>query len=492
MKTEYTAFMSEYESVGHITEVPCELKSEMPIYYMPHHSVQKPDSKTTKTRVVFDASCKSSTSLSLNDVLMIGPTIQDDLVLILLRFRKLDVVLIGDLASQILVDASQRDLQRIVWRESPEKQIKHYQLNTVMYGMASSSFLATRCLYQIALENAKQFPIECQDLINLKNNICKLLQNYGFKLRKLQSNNDSERLTDLMSSHDLQYTITESASIKTLGVCWIPSTDQFEYNAHHMHASVTCELDSQELLEARMSTALTTSVGIFTFNNIMNRCSKLTTLIRSVAYCLRFIKQMKALLKIRVQDFKKIIENYTTSDDSTETNYLTINEVEAAEIALLKIAQIQVFPNETKPRGWPLHHNADLDMGAIVLLKEDNIPPMQWRLGRITAVHPGKDSVVRVVSVRTKTGVTKRALSKVCLLPLEEVQINLANVLPGLLEDIPIQVIGLGGLRHWLSYSSDKSSPSFYLWEQLKTMVYKTRSKRCCLTKKNSKWLRID
>ncbi|KAF2879650.1 hypothetical protein ILUMI_26512 [Ignelater luminosus] len=59
-------------------------------------------------------------------------------------------------------DASQRDLQGIVWRESPEKQIKHYQLNTVTYGMVSSSFLATRCLYQIALENAEQFPIECQ------------------------------------------------------------------------------------------------------------------------------------------------------------------------------------------------------------------------------------------------------------------------------------------------------------------------------------------
>ncbi|KAF2891811.1 hypothetical protein ILUMI_14362, partial [Ignelater luminosus] len=156
MKTEYIAFMSEYESLRHMTEILSELKSKIPVYYMLHHSVQNPDSTTTKTLVVSDASCKSSTSLSLNDVLMIGPIIQDDLVLILLRFCKHNVI--GDLAKMY----RQRILQSIIWRETPEKQIKYYQLNTVTYGMASSSFLATRCLYQIALKNAEQFRIECQ------------------------------------------------------------------------------------------------------------------------------------------------------------------------------------------------------------------------------------------------------------------------------------------------------------------------------------------
>ncbi|KAF2891052.1 hypothetical protein ILUMI_15121 [Ignelater luminosus] len=133
--------------------------------------------------------------------------------------------------------------------------------------MASSSFLATRCLYQIALENSEQFPIECQviqsdfyvadlltgssnlqDLINLKNNICNLLQNYGFELRKLRSNDDSECLTDSMSSHDLRYTSTDSASIKTLGVSWIPSTDQFEYKAHNMHAYENVKATKRSIL----------------------------------------------------------------------------------------------------------------------------------------------------------------------------------------------------------------------------------------------------
>jgi hypothetical protein len=41
---------------------------------------------TTKTRVVFDASAKSTTGVSPNDILMVGPTIQQDLLSIILRF----------------------------------------------------------------------------------------------------------------------------------------------------------------------------------------------------------------------------------------------------------------------------------------------------------------------------------------------------------------------------------------------------------------------
>ena len=41
---------------------------------------------TTKTRVVFDASAKSTTDVSLNDILVVGRTIQQDILSIILRF----------------------------------------------------------------------------------------------------------------------------------------------------------------------------------------------------------------------------------------------------------------------------------------------------------------------------------------------------------------------------------------------------------------------
>jgi hypothetical protein len=45
---------------------------------MPHHGVVKEASSTTKLRVVFNASEKTGSGVSLNDVLRVGVTVQDD------------------------------------------------------------------------------------------------------------------------------------------------------------------------------------------------------------------------------------------------------------------------------------------------------------------------------------------------------------------------------------------------------------------------------
>lgn len=56
-------------------------------FCLPHHPVIKQSSITTKCRVVFDTSAKSSSGLSLNDVQYAGTTIQGDLLPLLLQFR---------------------------------------------------------------------------------------------------------------------------------------------------------------------------------------------------------------------------------------------------------------------------------------------------------------------------------------------------------------------------------------------------------------------
>ncbi|XP_043063589.1 uncharacterized protein LOC122319855 [Drosophila ficusphila] len=60
---------------------------------------------------------------------------------------------------------------------------------------------------------------------------------------------------------------------------------------------------------------------------------------------------------------------------------------------------------------------------SIVLLKEDNIPSLKWPLGRVEEVIPGEDGVVRVVMVRTATGIIKRAVAKLAVLPVDSQQV---------------------------------------------------------------------
>jgi hypothetical protein len=62
---------------------------------------------------------------------------------------------------------------------------------------------------------------------------------------------------------------------------------------------------------------------------------------------------------------------------------------------------------------------ADLE-GAMVILVEENTPPLMWKIGRIVETHPGNDGHVRIVTVRTSQGLLKRSLRKVCPLPVEE------------------------------------------------------------------------
>lgn len=63
--------------------------------------------------------------------------------------------------------------------------------------------------------------------------------------------------------------------------------------------------------------------------------------------------------------------------------------------------------------------NANLKIGGMVLVLEDNLPPAKWAIGRILEVHPGDDGHVRVVTIRTKGSTYKRSVVKVAKLPIE-------------------------------------------------------------------------
>lgn len=93
--------------------------------------------------------------VSFNDLQMVGPTIQSDLLLILLRFRQHKYVLSADVEKmyrQIVVHPCDRHLQQIFCRNRESHPVKCYQLNTVTYRTASAPFLAFQCLYQLGLD----------------------------------------------------------------------------------------------------------------------------------------------------------------------------------------------------------------------------------------------------------------------------------------------------------------------------------------------------
>ncbi|XP_066156028.1 uncharacterized protein [Euwallacea fornicatus] len=256
LREEYCSFMREYSSLGHMTRVLDE--DDRVSYYMPHHPVIKTESCTTKLRVVFDCSMPSSTGKSLNDLQMVGPVIQSDLFDILIRFREFRFVVSADIAKmyrQVFVEPKQRSLQRIFWRESPSDPIEVFELNTVTYGQASASFLAVRCLHQVAQESEldvasvikSSFYVDdflhsinsVEEGIRMCHRVSAALAGGGFKLRKWLSNEPAILRAVSQGNEDFQVLdFHGDERAKILGLTWHCSSDVLSYKIQAFDTNV--------------------------------------------------------------------------------------------------------------------------------------------------------------------------------------------------------------------------------------------------------------
>lgn len=256
LKQQYAGFMHEYEELGHMREVrEEEADSGGPAYYLPHHCVIKPTSTTTKLRVVFDGSARTSTGISLNDALMTGPTVQNDLMAILLKFRCYRFVLTLDIPKmyrQVRIHPDDARFQRVLWRDDKNQPLKIYDLLTVTYGLASSPFQATMTLNQLADDHGAEFPLAAavlknscyiddvltgahtlDDALRLQREIVGLLRCGGFDAHKWCSNAPSilEAIPETQQEAKLNVADLDlNALVKTLGVAWQPLSDMFSFD----------------------------------------------------------------------------------------------------------------------------------------------------------------------------------------------------------------------------------------------------------------------
>lgn len=154
-KKQYAEFIQQYIDLGHARVLERNEMENIDAYYLPHHCVFRPESSTTKLRVVFDGSSKTTSGHSLNDLMMIGPPVQDTLFEILLRFRLHKYAFTADVPKmyrQVRMNQHDTKFQRILWRDDRSKPLQEIELMTVTYGTAAAPFLATRALNQLAFD----------------------------------------------------------------------------------------------------------------------------------------------------------------------------------------------------------------------------------------------------------------------------------------------------------------------------------------------------
>jgi hypothetical protein len=250
----YKDFMDEYETLGHMEKVLTTQIDTSSTCYLPHHGVLREESVTTKLRVVFDGSAETSTGTSLNEKLLIGPALQNDIGDIFLRWRKHKICLVADIQRmyrQILVRKEDQDYQRIVWRKSSTDPIVEYRLRTVTYGTSCAPYLAIKVLHQLANDERKLFPnaasvlendfyvddllsgCDCEEeAVMLCKDLVLLLQRGGFLLHKWGTNSKTvlNSLNNVNNQPQDSCDTKLEKTIKAMGILWNPKYDWLELN----------------------------------------------------------------------------------------------------------------------------------------------------------------------------------------------------------------------------------------------------------------------
>ncbi|XP_011858260.1 PREDICTED: uncharacterized protein LOC105555830 [Vollenhovia emeryi] len=260
----YTKFISEYEQLKHMVKVGSQPSSDVPPYYLPHHGVLKPDSTTTKLRVVFNGSSPTSSGLSVNDLMHTGANLLLNVSDVLLWIRSYRYIFATDITKmyrQIKVHHSDWDLQRILWIDEHHNETS-YHLTTVTYGTKAAPFLAVRTLMQLAEDEGHRFPLAVpsitrgryvddifgggdtgEQLIEIAHQLEDLCQAGGFPLAKWHSNHP-----ELLNAISLTVSINSPVSLddcatKILGLKWLPQEDVFTFS--------TSSISHQEQLTKR-------------------------------------------------------------------------------------------------------------------------------------------------------------------------------------------------------------------------------------------------
>ncbi|CAG9133315.1 unnamed protein product [Plutella xylostella] len=256
LRAAYDDVIKDYISKGYVEPltVPPQASSDdlSPSYIIPHHGVLREDKSTALLRPVLDASCKTSSGVSLNEVLHSGPNLQGDLFKIILNFRLHAVAMTADCKQmflQIMLRESDRRYQRILYRFNPNDPLVLYQFNRVCFGLKSSPFHALRTVQQLVDDDGAEYPRAAeivpsclymddiafsvdteQEAVDAAKQLIQMFKGAQWDLVKWNSNSQYA-LNELPASHKIptEVEFDKATEHKILGLGWSTDNDDFYF-----------------------------------------------------------------------------------------------------------------------------------------------------------------------------------------------------------------------------------------------------------------------
>ncbi|KAK3087380.1 hypothetical protein FSP39_005210 [Pinctada imbricata] len=259
-EAHFLEFMRGLFEADH-AEQASELAEDAECWYLPLFGVYHPQKKD-KIRGVFDSSALFN-NVSLNEVLMSGPDLMNNLLGVLLRFRKEPIAIMADIEHMFhcfLVNHEHRRYLRFIWHRDNDmdQPLIDYQMKVHVFGNKPSPAVATYGLRRTADEAEHQYGSDMrnfvhhnfyvddalsshstvEEAIDLLRRTQKGLQEYGsLRLHKISSNSaevlaafDSEDLAKNLKTVELWN--SELPTQRSLGVCWNLQGDHFFFKVN--------------------------------------------------------------------------------------------------------------------------------------------------------------------------------------------------------------------------------------------------------------------
>lgn len=254
---KYQDAIESYVTLGHARKLQDSEVSQPSSkrWYLPHHAVYNPN-KPEKIRVVFDAAAKFD-GTSLNDNLLTGPDLLQDLPGLLIRFRERLVAIAGDIDQmfhQVQIVPRDRPALSFLWRNMEQNRPPDtYEMNKAIFGAKCSPAIASFAL-QIVIKNCSDITLSREeaaevsrqfymdDFVTSKESVetaktllravTEVVAEGGFKLRKWTSN--SREVLESVKPEDRAHPTADISmplpSERVLGLAWDPEQDEIGVN----------------------------------------------------------------------------------------------------------------------------------------------------------------------------------------------------------------------------------------------------------------------
>ncbi|KAK7945831.1 hypothetical protein WMY93_001559 [Mugilogobius chulae] len=248
-------FMQSLFDNGH-AEIAPPLSEEEECWYLPFFGVYHPR-KPEQIRVVFDSSAQHN-GVSLNDVLLTGPNLNNSLLGVLMRLREETVAVTADIKQMFhcfVVREDHRNFLRFLWHQNNDmnQPIVEYRMTVHVFGNSPSPAVATYGLRKASEDQDKEdnttqrlverhfyvddglvsFP-SSTEAISVMQNAQETLASSNLRLHKIASNDitvmkafPKDDLANGLKDLDLGSDLPPMQ--RSLGISWDIATDQFTF-----------------------------------------------------------------------------------------------------------------------------------------------------------------------------------------------------------------------------------------------------------------------